>query len=133
QALLDFADEIRADIGGLGVNAAAKPCKHADETSAKGETNQAAYRRVTSNQLCGDRVKDGHRKQGESHDEQASHSTAVECHSQSFSYRHACSLSRAHIRYDRDAHPNVTRRKRTKRTDQKANRRGAIFEKDRKG
>jgi hypothetical protein len=37
-------------------------------------------------------------------------------------------LSRAHISYNRDAHPNVTRRKGTKRTDQKANRRGPIFE-----
>ena len=51
KALLDLANEIRADIGGLGVNAAAKSCEHADETSPKGKTYQATNRHLRSDNM----------------------------------------------------------------------------------
>src|SRR5438034_6632584 len=60
ETALDLAHQIRAYIGGLGVNAATQPCEDANETTAKRESHQTPYRSVTSDHLCRDRVENGY-------------------------------------------------------------------------
>ena len=49
---LDFADQIGADVRGLGVNAAAKPREHADQTRPERQTDQALHRHVVADPYC---------------------------------------------------------------------------------
>ena len=128
ETLLDLAHKVRADIGGLGVNAAAESREHADETSPERETDQTIDRHVRPGNTRDQSVENRYRQKRESHHEQPGNGAAVESHSQGFVNRLCCGLRRPHVGHHGDAHPNETGRKRAKRADNKANGRRTIFE-----
>ena len=75
---LDFAHEIGAHVGRLGVNAAAESREDADQTRAQRQADQAFDREVVPEPLLGQRVEDADRKQRQTDDEKAGDGAAVE-------------------------------------------------------
>src|SRR5262249_60901317 len=110
-------DEVRTDISGFRVNAAAESREHADQTSSQSETDQAIDRHLRPDDSLGHAVEDRDREKREANYEQPGDGAAVERHSQCFRDRYGCGLSGAYVGNHCDAHADVPSRKRTKRSD----------------
>ena len=69
EALLDLADEIGADVGRFGVNAAAESREHADQTRAERETDETVHGFIVTDHFGGERVENSDGEEGETDDE----------------------------------------------------------------
>ena len=117
EAYFDFANEVRADISGFGVNPAAQSREHADQARPKCQAHQAADRHPRTGDMRDNGVKNRDRQKRKSDYEQPRDGTSVESHSECFRNRYRCGLRGSHVGNHRDSHANVTGRKRTERAD----------------
>ena len=122
EVLLDFSDQIRADVGGLGVNAAAEAGEDADQGTAKGEADQGVDggRAVVTGELEDQQVETADREQTERDDQQTGDRAAVECDPQGRVGTDRCGLGGADVRPDRDHHADVASGQRADRPDDEA-------------
>ena len=122
KVLLDLADEIRADVRGLGVDAAAEAGEDADQRAAEGEADQRVDGglAVPAGELEDQQVEAADRKQAERDDQQAGDRAAVERDPQGRVGTDRCGLGSADVRADRDHHADVARGQRADGTDDEA-------------
>ena len=96
-ALLYFADEVRANVRRLRVDAAADPCEQRDGRCSEAEARNHAY-------VLEYQIEDGHAKKADAHNRYAHHRAAIEGDAQ----RRVQALLRldrcARIGANRDAH-----------------------------
>ena len=79
---LDLADEIRADVGGLGVDSAAKSRENADQTRTECQPDKAAHRQIVAQHFARDRVENSDGEQCQPNNQQAGDRTSVKSHAQ---------------------------------------------------
>ena len=126
---LDLADEVGADVGALGEDAAAETGEDRDQRSAERERDErvddgAAFRREL--QRAGEqRVVDRDAEQRETGDQHAGHRAGLERDREPFGERLGRRLGGAHVRPHRDVHADEAGRAREHRADQEADRRPA--------
>ncbi len=122
----DLADEIGADIGALGENAAAKAGENRDERRAETERDQrvdrlAAVRRMA--ERPGENVKiSRHAKERQARDQEPGDGAGLEGNVEARGERLHGRLGGAHIGADRNIHADEARRAGKDRADQKSGR-----------
>ena len=103
---LDLPDEVGADVGGLGVDAAAEPREDGDERAAEGEADQVVDRVVLRDvEPAGEHpVVAGDAEEAEADDEQARDRAGAERHVQRRGQAPLGRLRRADVRAHCDVH-----------------------------
>ena len=124
--VLHFAHEVRADIRGLRVDAAAEPREDRDERCAEREADEARDR-LAGHQLFHDEVEATGREQRERDDEQARDCTAAECRLQCLLRAGARAFRGADIGLHRDAHPDESGSERAHGTYDETDRSRHVF------
>ena len=121
---LDLADEITADVGALGEDAAAETGEDGDEGGAEAERHQGvdhgAAGRVEAHADGEDGVVDGDAQQREAGHQQARHRAGAEGHGETLGERAGGGLRRAHVGAHRHQHADEASRARQHRADQEA-------------
>ena len=115
-ALLDFADEVSADVGGFGVDAAADTGEEGDRTGAKTEAGDVAHVAIE------EEVEDRHAEQAETDDGHAHDRAAAEGDAQAVIQALAGGGGGAHVGAHGDEHAEVPGRARGDRAEDKAER-----------
>src|SRR4030095_13320725 len=77
-ARLDLADEVRADVGGLGIDATAKLREERNEAGAEAKADDGLRRAERVIQSAEDEVDDGDAEQAERDDEEAGDGAATQ-------------------------------------------------------
>ncbi len=123
-ARFHLADQVRADIGALGEDAAAKPREDRDERPAETETHQRlddiAGRRTGRRRTRHDRVVTRDAEQAQADDEEARDRAPTEGERQRFIQAHPGGLRGTHVGANRDIHSDISGRPRQDRTNREA-------------
>ncbi len=117
---LDLADEVGADIGGLGVDAAAKLRKERNQRRAKAEADQLIGRSLRIRQAAEEEEEYSNPEQREGNHDQARDGSATQGGLQSAAQAGACRARGADIGADGDEHAGKAGKPRTDGADQKA-------------
>ena len=122
---LDLADEVGADIGGLGVDAAAEAGEDRDQRAAEGKTDEVLGCGVLAlvEPLDENPVVAGHAEQPEADNQQARDRPGGECDPQRRRDALLGCLRGTDVRADRDVHPDEAGCRREDGADQEADRR----------
>ncbi len=104
----DLADQVGADVGGLGVDAAADASEDRDQAAAEAEPDQGADG-VIAPEMRADPVVDGDAEEGEADDQQPGDRTAAEGDLQRWAEAALGGLGRADINPHADHHADVAR------------------------
>ncbi len=122
QAAFDFADQVRADVRGFGVNAATESREDTDQARAQRQADEAAHGRFVADHFTGDGVEDSDREERQTDNQQSRDSTAIESDPHRSRSRFGRRLRRAGIGQNRDSHSDKPSRERADRADQKTER-----------
>ncbi len=129
---LDLADEVGADVGGLGEDAAAEAGEDGDQRTAETEADQCGdcrLRRVVE-ERGEDAVVAGDADQREADDEQAGDRTALEGDPQRRRNTAARRLGDTRVGAHRDVHPDVPRRAGEDAADRETRGYGDVLDED---
>ncbi len=125
-----LADEVGADVGALGEDAAAQSREDRDQRSAEGQSHQRVQRRVlVAGELHHHHVVAGHAEQAQAHDQHAGDGAAAERDRKRGVQAVVRGLRRARVGAHRDVHADVAGGARQDRADQEADR-GVPVERD---
>ena len=113
EVLLDFAHEIGADIGRLGVDASPETGKDTDEAGPEGEADEGIYGLLDPMETHSDDIKATDGEQSEADHEETGHCAAAECHAQGGLAVLQSPRSSTDIGHDGDTHADVTGGERT--------------------
>ncbi len=129
---LDLADEVGADVGALGEDAAAEAGEHRDQRAAEAESDQGVDRvaRALARDPGEDSVVGGDADEGEADDEHAGNRTAAEGDVQGLGDAAAGGLGDAGVGSHRDVHADVAGGRRERGADQKADRHADVLQRD---
>ena len=123
---LDLADEVGADVGALGEDAAAETGEDRDQRGAEAERDERvdhfAVRRAVAERSGQNREIAGDAEQREARDEQASHRPGAEGDVETARQRIRRGLGGAHIGANRNVHADEARGAGKNRADEKAER-----------
>ena len=121
---LDLADQVGADVGGLGEDSAAKPGEDRDQRAAEPEPDQRVngVPRAFADAPGEDPVVAGDTQQRQPNDQQAGHRATPEGDVQRPSDTTACGLGDPGVRAHRHVHADVASRRRQHPADQEPDR-----------
>ena len=100
----DFADEVGADVSGLGVNAAAKLREERDERRSEAEADELIRDRLRVGESAEEEEQCADAEQRKRHDDEAGHGTATQRGLQRFIERCTRGGSSADVRANRNVH-----------------------------
>jgi hypothetical protein len=109
--LFHLADQIRAHVGGLGINASAKSRKDRDERRSQCYSDEAGDGLFRAH-LHHDEPKGTDREQSQTDDQKAGHCASIEGCPERLLPALGSALSRSDVGHHRNAHPDKTRCKR---------------------
>ena len=115
----DLADQVGADVGGLGVDAAAHPGEDRDEAAAEAEPDEGAHG-VVAPEVGADVVVGGDAEQRQADDQQAGHRAAAEGDRQRRAKALLGGLGGAHVDAHADHHADEAGRGRQAGADDEA-------------
>ena len=128
----DLADEVGADVGGLGEDAAAEAGEHRDQRAAEAETDQRVDGLLLA--LAGDPGEDpvvaGDAQQGQSDDEQPGHRATAERDLERARHAAARGLRHAGVGAHGHVHADVAGRSRQRAADQEPDRDPDVLDRD---
>ena len=107
---LDLADEVAADVGALGEDAAAEPGEDRDQRAAEAEGDEGVGDRAVARAVAGggeDRVVDGDAEEREAGDQHAGDGAGAEGELEALGQALAGGLGGADVGADRDQHADV--------------------------
>ncbi len=121
-ACLDFANEVGADVGALGVDAAAEPGEDRDERAAEAQADHRVERRaqIVRIEPVHDGEVAGHRDEPQADDKQTGDGTSAEGHRERRTHALARGFGGAHVGAHRDGHADEAGRAREQRPDEEA-------------
>ena len=131
---LDLADQVGADVGGLGEDAAAETGEDRDQRGTEGERDERVDHGAIIGRVIGDldevieEARD--REQGQAGDEHAGHGTGAERHRQALLEPDAGRLRGADVGANRDVHADEAGRAGQQRAEHEARRRQAAEEEE---
>ena len=117
---LDFADEVSADVGSLGVDAAAKLREESDQRSAEAEADQLIRRRPRLFEAAEEEEEDADAEEGERNDDESGDGSATQGGLQGATEAGARGAGGADVGPDGDEHAGKAREARADGADEKA-------------